>query len=211
MAEALEVDVRLDGERVKVFAIDGTTTMAYSYRAELEKRMVVRLPVKAGTREVGILFRKQYRAMEGVGPSRLPTLSGSFVEGLNTNAQFGRIEAGVDSLDIEGPFNAPSEQENPNRKGLLACPQRGSSDERGCAASILSTLARRAYRRPIVDADLRVLMTFFDEGRAAGDVATGIQRALEVILTHPEFLVRVERDPQGIRLYPSFPTSELRE
>ena len=72
-----------------------------------------------------------------------------------------------------------------------------SADERACAAEILGTLARRAYRRPATDADVDLLLGFFDEGRADGGFDRGVEMALRRLLVSPEFLLRVERDPAG--------------
>ena len=40
-------------------------------------------------------------------------------------------------------------------------------DER-CAKAILSTLARRAYRRPATEADVQTLLAFYQDGRTEG-------------------------------------------
>ena len=55
----------------------------------------------------------------------------------------------------------------------------------------LGTLARRAYRRPVTDDELRPLLAFYEAGRREGAFETGIQRALQVILAGSE--VRVPR------------------
>ena len=78
-----------------------------------------------------------------------------------------------------------------------AGPAASSADERACAADILRTLARRAYRRPATDADVDLLLGFFDEGRADGGFDRGVEMALRRLLVSPEFLLRVERDPAG--------------
>ena len=69
-------------------------------------------------------------------------------------------------------------------------------DENACAKQILSTLARRAYRRPVTDDDVRTLIDFYEraEGR---QFDAGIQFALERILVDPDFLFRAERDPSS--------------
>ena len=54
---------------------------------------------------------------------------------------------GMESLTIQGPFKDPSVGDTPSRRKLFACrPKAGSSakEDRACARTILSSLARRA-------------------------------------------------------------------
>ena len=71
-----------------------------------------------------------------------------------------------------------------------------AAEEAGCARTILSTLARRAYRRPVTDADLQAPLTFYRDARAEGGFDAGIEMALRAILASTEFLFRIERDPR---------------
>ena len=72
---------------------------------------------------------------------------------------------------------------------------RPAADELPCAKRVLTALERRAYRRPVTDADLQDLLPFYTAGRAERDFDLGIQRALERLLVSPQFLFRIERDP----------------
>ena len=49
----------------------------------------------------------------------------------------------------------------------------------------------------MTNADVDPLVKFYETGRAAGDFDTGIQRAIEAVLVAPDFLFRIERDPQA--------------
>jgi hypothetical protein len=69
--------------------------------------------------------------------------------------------------------------------------------ESACAKEIVSTLAKRAYRRPIGNDDLQTLLPFYEAGHLEGGFEAGVQRALERILVSPYFLFRAERDPGG--------------
>ena len=68
-------------------------------------------------------------------------------------------------------------------------------NESACAEQILSDLARRAYRRPVTPRDVTALLSFYDAGRREGGFEAGIQATLEFLLTDPEFVFRVEREP----------------
>jgi hypothetical protein len=91
---------------------------------------------------------------------------------------------------FSGPF--PSKVEKASRKKLLICdPKTGDA----CVERILSTVARKAYRRPVTKSDMAQLMKFVAQAKADGqDNEHGIQLALEAILVSPNFLFRVEHD-----------------
>src|SRR3989442_14987824 len=77
-------------------------------------------------------------------------------------------------LRIQGPFTPQRPTESRSMRKVLTCRPTTASQEEACAKTILSTLARRAYRRPPDAQDLVPLMTFYQEGRAAGTFEDGI-------------------------------------
>jgi hypothetical protein len=107
--------------------------------------------------------------------------------------------ANVGSVQIGGPYKAVNASpETPSRRAIFVCSPRSTTDERACAATILSRVARRAYRRPVAREDIDGLLQFFDRGRSDGQsFEAGIQLALERVLVDPDFLLRVYRDPAG--------------
>jgi Protein of unknown function (DUF1592)/Protein of unknown function (DUF1587)/Protein of unknown function (DUF1595) len=107
----------------------------------------------------------------------------------------------VESVTILGPFNATSARPahaTPSRQRIFTCHPTGAADQTTCAANILSTLARRAYRRPVSQLDVLPLLKFYSEGSRDGGFDDGIETALRAILVGPEFLFRVERDPPNV-------------
>jgi mono/diheme cytochrome c family protein len=102
------------------------------------------------------------------------------------------------SVSISGPFNAQGSGDTPSRRKIFVCHPADSSDELPCAKKIISTLARHAYRRPVSDADLETLLSFYQSGRNKGDFETGIEMALRRILSDPQFVYRFERDPANV-------------
>ena len=110
-------------------------------------------------------------------------------------AQRGRGgQPAISSITLRGPFTVTGPGETASRKRVFVCRPSGTADETRCARQILSTLARRAYRRPLTDVDVQELLPFYAAGRAEGGFETGIQWALERVLVSPEFLFRVEAD-----------------
>jgi hypothetical protein len=104
----------------------------------------------------------------------------------------------IESMTITGPFRATGPGDTPSRRRVLTCrPGATPASEDRCAAQILGALARRAYRRPVAQADVDRLLPFFKDGRARGTFETGIQLALRRILASPSFVFRIETDPAG--------------
>jgi hypothetical protein len=81
----------------------------------------------------------------------------------------------------------------PRGSGFVCAPKDVAS-ELPCARRILSTVATRAYRRPVADSELRVLVDFYEAGRTEEQsFDAGIQRGLERILAAPSFIFRISR------------------
>ena len=153
--------------------------------------LVVRVPVTAGPRTVGAAFvSKGFQLLER---HRQPFQKIHITVGGDQ-----RAEPNVYSITITGPFDATGPGDTPSRRRVFPCRPTDASQaaEAGCAQEILATLARRAYRRPVTDADVALLLGFYREGREVGDFDAGIEMALRRLLVSPEFLFRVERDPE---------------
>jgi hypothetical protein len=104
-------------------------------------------------------------------------------------------ESEVRRIVIRGPYNITGRGDTPSRARIFTCYPTAGADEEPCAREILSNLARRAFRRPVTNADVEPLLAFYQTGRADGEFDSGIEAALRAILMSPEFLFRIERDP----------------
>ncbi len=191
-------DVRLDGQRVKQFTLEkstrNTSIMAGDGQRPNSGPLEVRFSTTAGAHTVAVAFNKRAVVTEGVGPDRLPVGSTSFGQLGTTSVANGRIESGVQNIEIVGPYNALAPAHTASRQQVFTCRPTSAQTEEACARTILSKLARRAYRRPPTSAEVQTLMTFYKEGRASGDFDTGIGLALERILIAPAFLFRSEQE-----------------
>jgi len=205
MGEPHQVDIRLDGALIKRFDIGGKArgmTMPESFAGntqgdpEFEKYMhtadaglEVRFPAKAGTHDVGVSFIRRFWEPEGV----VQPQQRGFAR--TTNELFHGSPA-VDTVAIAGPYGTVGMgDDSPSRRKIFACRPKDAASEEPCAKKILSTLAMRAYRRPVTERDVQRLLDFYKEGRANATFDAGIQRGLERILAAPGFLFRVEREP----------------
>ena len=206
-----QLDVRLDGKLVKRFTVGGAAQgrpAAASYAGdgepgyagdpEWEEYMQVggdagleaRVDVETGPRIVGVSFVRELWEPEGL-PQ--PLQRGRVI----TNDQVYMGYANVGSVEIGGPYgSAGPAKDTPSRRAIFVCQPGLESEERACAARILSKIARPAYRRPVTEADERTLLEFFANGRReGGSFDHGIQFALERMLVDPDFLLRVHRPP----------------
>jgi len=104
----------------------------------------------------------------------------------------------VGSVEVVGPFKLTGLSDTPSRRRIFVCRPAQPTDETACATTILTTLARRAYRRPLTDADLEAPLRFYKEARASADFDAAIRDALPTILASPKFLYRAERAPSGV-------------
>jgi hypothetical protein len=117
---------------------------------------------------------------------------------------------GITQVTIAGPFNPTGPGDTPSRKKLLVCTPSAASDELGCARTILSTLATRAFRRPVPPSspELDTALRFYRDGRKQS-FEFGIERAVARILVDPQFLFRFEREPARVAPGAAYRVSDL--
>jgi hypothetical protein len=191
-----QLEVTIDGERVLLTPVGGpkdyteSSLNATNVVNSLAERLQVRVKVQAGQRPVGASFLMKNAAQ---GANRLQAFERST---LIATDHLGLPH--VEHITITGPFNATGVSETPSRRRLFVCRPVKASDEPACAKRIISTLARRAYRRPVTEADVSSLMAFYDAGRREGSFERGIELATRAVLVSPKFVFRVERDPAGV-------------
>jgi len=188
-----QLDIRLDGARLKLVTIGGKTGPQANLKPEeVEASLEFRFPVHSGTHLVGVTFLDERSLAEGMFK---PPIAKLRLYDLDQR----KGDPGINSVSISGPYNSKGAGETASRSKIFICRPAGvpsaARAEEDCARKILSTLARRAYRRPVTDADLQVLLNFYKTGREGKDFDAGIEMALRRLLVSPSFLFRVEHDP----------------
>ncbi len=153
----------------------------------------VSLPVKTGSHLVGVTF-----------------LAANYGPTLDFIRQYGRKSLednpipqleyypAVGILRIQGPFKPTRPEDSPSIRKVFTCHPSNETQENACAKEILTSLMRRAYRRPLTAADWEWVQAFYLEGRREGTFRDGIELGLRRILASPPFLVRAEREPANI-------------
>jgi mono/diheme cytochrome c family protein len=206
MGDPHQIEIRLDGALLKRFDIGGEAPgrgAAESfigqnlgdpeweyYMQNADAGLEVRVPVKAGARDVTVSFVKQYYETTGI----LRPAERGFARSVD---ELYHGHPAVDTILISGPYGAASPGDTPSRRRVFTCYPKDRGVETACAKQILSSLARRAYRRPATEKDIERLLGFYEAGRAEGGFEAGIQRGIERILAAPSFIFRIEEEPAG--------------
>ena len=205
-----ELEVRLDGKLVQTFNFGGEepdvlqAPASYAgnqfgdseweeYMLFADSNLRVRLSATAGPHVVGVSFVRKFTEPEGV----LQPPQSVFAAAVNEMRDGG---AAVEQIELTGPYESTRATETPSRRAIFTCqPSIDSARaQEACAYDILASLAQRAYRRPVDEAEVNMLMGFYQAGLSDGNFDSGIQLALERLLISPDFLFRIERDPANV-------------
>ena len=155
----------------------------HEYRMTADDALEIRVPIEAGQRLVSVAFTDSAPSPHGL-----------------------RGQPGIDKLFISGPFEGTVPADTASRQRIFTChpaDDAGADVQEACAREIITTLARRAYRRPVADADVDPLVAVYRDGNTERDFDFGVELALEALLSMPEFLMRIYEEP--LDLDPSEP------
>ena len=191
-----QLEISVDGTRVHLVPMGGPADFAIlpenatEIAEAIDARLTIRVPLKAGPRSVAASFLQRPRTQGGYRTQ-------AFVRSnVDSTDHLGLPH--IESVTITGPFGATSSGDTSSRRRIFVCRPARAADEKACATRIVSTIARRAYRRPLTDADLSRLMALYDAGRGDGTFDTGVGFALRGILASAKFVFRAERDPADL-------------
>ena len=198
--EPHQLEISVDGERLQLATLGGNAggrrsgarqPQPRTGEADPDRALEFRIPIKAGPRLVGVTFieRDEVRDESTLRPR---------MRGRGT-------EPALSLVTISGPYGAKAPGDSPSRRRIFSC----NTDSASCAKQILLSLTRRAYRRPVTDADIQDLLPFYESGRSEAGFDAGIERALERLLVSPQFLFRVEREPPGVATGTAFKVSDI--
>ncbi len=193
-----ELEVLLDRWPIANFTVQRPERLVDDLH--VDANLKVRVAATAGPHDVGVTFVQNAASLM---ESERQPLQSHFNE-----TRHPRQTPAVYQVTITGPYEPKGANDTPSRRRIFVCrPDAASAggpdgetlasaaNAEACADKILSALARRAYRRPVVAADLETPLAFFREGLAEAGFDAGIERAVSAVLMNPEFLLRVEADP----------------
>jgi hypothetical protein len=199
LSEPHDVEVLLDRARVALFTVKPPRGDVTHQNADAHLK--ARIKTSAGPHTVGATFVAKSASL--LETTRQP---------LNVHFNFyrhPRIGPAIFQVSITGPFDASGPGDTPSRQRVFICKPAATDDEEQCAKRIVANLVRKAYRRPIVDGDLKSPMEFYRAGQEEGGFEAGIETALSSILVSPQFLFRVERDPVEVSAEAAYPIDDV--
>ena len=208
--EPHQLDVSLDDVKVWTGTVGGPEfegVRGDEWNNDRSKKILeslqFRVPVKAGSHLVQVYFAAKTSAY-------VEDLFDPYLRRDPYRAPNG--EPVISSVTITGPQpETASVGESPSRRKLFVCTPTSAATEDAatCATTIISTLARRAYRRPVTDADLETPLTLYRDGASKGGFESGIELAVRGILVSPNFLFRFEGQPASIAPNTPYRISDL--
>ncbi|HUR47181.1 MAG TPA: DUF1592 domain-containing protein [Candidatus Saccharimonadales bacterium] len=188
MRESHELEVLLDRERVAHFTISPPKGESHD---KVDAHLKARIPVTAGPHQLGVTFLKNPGSL-------LETKRQPYQAHYNMH-RHPRLGPAIYQVSLNGPYNATGPGDTPSRRRIFTVRPVKPEDEEACARQILTTLTRRAYRRPVTETDLKKPLEFYRQAKALDGFEAGIEAALSAVLVSPEFLFRVERDPASAK------------
>ena len=183
-----QIEVAINGDRVALLDINPRMKLTEDLRTKPIK-------VKAGPQIVSASFIAK---ADGPVEDVVMPPEQSLIDVSNANVPGITALPHLHDLAIDGPMAVTGITDTPSRTKILTCRPKTTKDETPCARSIIRTLARQAFRRPVVDSELAGLMRIYSLGRESGDFEAGIRTAVQAVLADPEFIFRFERTPSGV-------------
>jgi hypothetical protein len=195
-----QIEVAVNGERAALLDIDPAMKLAN------DGIKTPPIKIKAGPQRISASFiqkfdgplEDEYEMVE----QTLVDVSAGTVPGMTTLPH-------LHELSITGPTAVSGLSDTPGRRKIFTCRPSSGSDEIPCAKTIISSLARQAFRRPVTETDLEGLLSFYQQGRNDGDFESGIRTALQAIIASPEFVFRFERTPPNVAPGTNYRISDL--
>src|SRR5215470_13507626 len=184
MNKERKLDLRLDDQQLSLFTIAANRNVRFGAGNSPDANLKVRLPVKAGTREIGATFLKDSVLQEGIIERTREDQVRTYFEGVGT-------------ITIAGPYKVQGPGATASREKIFICRPAARTEEQACAEKILSNLAHNAYRRPVTSEDMSQLMALYQQGAQGAGFEAGVRLALQKILVSPDFIFRAEYDPAG--------------
>lgn len=202
-----EIDVLLNRGLVHRFTVKKPNGKAGYNKDDtlVDAHLKKRFRATAGPHKVGVTFPSTFSSLLEI--NRQP-----FEASFNRHRHPRRAPA-LFEVSIVGPFDPKGPGDTPSRRKIFAgtgnAEARREADPTERATQILRPLIRLAYRRPVTNKDLAVPLRFFKQRFKADGFEAGIETALSAVLVNPHFLLRAEKDPEGLKAGSAYRLSSI--
>jgi mono/diheme cytochrome c family protein len=197
MNEERKLDLRLNDERLSLFTITAASEKAAPGAGTApDAHLKIRLPVKAGTQEIGATFLKDTTLREGI------------IARVRDDQVAAHFD-GVATITVAGPYKVQGPGATASRDKIFICRPTARGEEETCAEKVLSNLAHHAYRRLVTAGEMKQLLSLYRQGSQSGGFETGVRLALQKILVSPAFIFRAEYDPPNAVPGTAHPVSDI--
>ena len=198
-----QMEVSIDGTRVAVLEID--RWMSESEPSGLNIR-TDSIYVTAGQKRVSVAFIRQF---EGVVDDLIRPIDHTLADGQIGIGLGVTTQQHLQRVTVLGPYEITGVSDTPARRTVFTCRPTMPEEELPCARGIITRLAARAYRRPVLDSDVDGLLGFYEQGAASGGFEKGIRTALQAILASPHFIFRLEGRPADVTAEGVYPIDNM--
>ncbi len=199
LREPHQVEVLLDRERTAQFTVE--PRVGDKDFEKIDAHLKARFRVTAGPHQLGVTFVKNPSSL--LESKRQPYLARYNMH------RHPRLTPAIYQISVNGPYDSTGSGDTPSRQRIFVSKPTKPAEEDACAEKILTTLTRRAFRRPVTETDLKKPMDFYRRAKAQSGFEAGIESALGAVLVNPEFLFRIERDPAGIAPGSAYQVSDV--
>ena len=203
-----DIDISVDGERIALLQYErGVERAIVSADAPGGGDYLRTEPIalKAGQHRVSAAFVRRTE-----GPYEDLIKPHDWSRASNGTASAGTTEPPhILELAVSGPVEVTGVSETPSRRIIFSCHPKETAAQRACAERIITRLATKAYRRPLVAHDREGLLNFYDQGAKSGGFEDGVRLALQAVLASPHFVFRMERTPANVQPGQDYKISDI--
>lgn len=223
-SEPVQIALWIDGQQVKTLIFDPDTLAQFSDdRQDFGGKTVdFRSRIAAGDHWIAVSIPRLYEGLPpncgGPNPSKRPTPPPPVFKPPRANIPPERLAAlkkqfearlaekvsvntaRISGIDLGGPYDQAKGASSESLKKIYACGHLDGNHLPECGRKIVSSLARRAYRRPATSEEVSKLIGLISLAVTKGDsFEEGIVQALQAMLVSPHFLFRIEQDRKPAR------------
>jgi hypothetical protein len=182
-AKGQQLEIAVNGERVALVDVDPKFK-------DTDDLRTAPIKIKAGQQIVSAAFINKF---DGPVQDEVQPYEQSLIDVNVANMPGLTTLPHLRGLSIIGPNHVTGISETLSRDKVFAVYPAGPADEPAAARAIVTSLVRRAYRKPASAADVNEVLGFYKKSRSEGSgFDEGIRAALEAVLANPQFIFRFE-------------------